>query len=203
MLGLPNGEWIETSEWVASIVMGYVAIQVAASKGVSLVTDERTSWSSLSGLHAPRRPRSRQMAAVTSLLPVSAVATAREIREFRDRHAGALERFRGYVERLVARAGRDDDVLLAGELAAATQERVELGRRLTEANLGNVALDLGLSALPVAAALAEHSPWSAGAGVLCACRPLWRHLARGRENARSPVLYAALAWQRFGRDVRR
>ena len=202
-LGLLHREgrdWFVGPRWLAGELLTYLALQIAqrSPDAPALVTDEGPAWTAATGMNALSRRRSRELAAIASLLPVSPAAEIRTILSFKDRHAGELSAFRDRVSELsaIGLASVGGDMEFAAQLSDARQQRDELSRRLEERSLLSSAIAVSLAALPLGAAILEGSPWTAGAAYVALGATAFtagRRARREHEMLHDPLVYAALA----------
>lgn len=198
--------WFTAPAWVANEVLTYLALQMSAhaETPASLVTDSGPAWTRATGLTPAERRQGRRLAAVAKLLPAAPQASVEDLIRFRRRHARALAEFHQVIADLTAadHRGSMEEIDASLALLEAEQRRDELIRDLRGANLFTASMQIGLTALPIAAAIMEGSPWSAGAGLPAVGYQLFE---QGRQGVRSirarrnPMIYAAIARARFGR----
>lgn len=198
--------WFTAPRWVASEVLTYLALQMSAHSETpaSLVTDSGPAWTRATGLTPAERRQGRRLRAVAKLLPAASHAPVEDLIRFRRRHAHALAEFHQVIADLAAadHQGSTEELDASLALLEAEQRRDELIRDLRGSNLFTASVQVGLTALPVAAAIVEGSPWSAGAGLTAVGYQLFdqgRQGVRSIRARRDPMIYAAIARARFGR----
>ncbi|CAN7440682.1 hypothetical protein LJR164_002867 [Phenylobacterium sp. LjRoot164] len=189
--------WLAAPRWAADQVLTYLALQMTTSSHMeaSLVTDTGPAWTRVTGVAASERRRTRELQAVTSLLPVAASASTTELVRFRRRHKRALLEFRHEIARALS---TPDNHLDLWELQL---RRDELIADLRGFNIASSSVSVTVTALPIGAALMEGSPWSAGAGMAALAMSAWGEAQRGRRAYtahRDPMVYAAIARMKLG-----
>jgi hypothetical protein len=190
--------WLAAPQWVADQVLTYLALQMTTSShvGASLVTDTGPAWTRVTGVTVSERHRTRELQAVTSLLPVAASASTAELVSFRRRHERALLEFRREISVALATPDNHQD------LWELQRRRDELIADLRGFNIASSAVVVAVTALPIGAALIEGSPWSAGAGMAALAVSTWGEAQRAHrayEGRRDPMVYAAIARMKLGR----
>jgi hypothetical protein len=198
-----NG-WFSTPRWAADQLLTYLALQMVthSHEGASLVTDAGAAWTLATGLTPRQRQHGRRLAAVAKMLPVAPKARVEDLLAFRKAHAKALAEFSDYVSKLIETPaeGSAADFEFQQRLSDAARRRDELTDDLKSANLVTAAITIGISALPIGAALMEHSPYSAGAGAVALAASIADQARRGIaawQAHHDPLAYAAIAQRRF------
>jgi hypothetical protein len=199
-----RGGWFFTPRWAADQILTYLALQMVTHSydGVSLVTDAGAAWTLATGLTTQQRQHGRSVEAVAKMLPVAPRAPVEDLLAFRKAHAKALAEFRDYISTLIEteQQGQAGDFEFQQRLSDAARRRDELVQTLKAANLAKAAVTITISALPVAAALAAHDPYAAGAGAVALGASIADQAQRGIaawQAHHDPLAYAAIAQRRF------
>lgn len=204
MLEHVEGDWLEGPRWVCAHVMAYLALQLSSHPElqIPLVTDEDSAQRMMVGQARRRNPGSRASRVLRALLPVPASATVSEIADFKDQHRQELLQFRDFVDALITRDDLDTvaDGQLEERISEAIRLREHLENEISSAVWRRTAVNISLSATAAVAPALESSYFSMTAGLLALINlgaEAVRTGRRRRRARRSPVVYAALASQRW------
>jgi hypothetical protein len=196
-----SDSWVSAPDWMAIDLMNYLALQLSCSPdlGMDLVTDRGIAWTCLTGRAVGDYQADQRLRAITSLLPVGPDADVDGLLNFRARQSTELIKFRSYIEALLHDAS-SPETRMTGQFEARLTEaercRKELVQALETMRWGKVFGRVFVSALPMASSFADHSPWSAGAGLVSLglqLREEWNTRQTGLRARRDPLAYAALA----------